>query len=148
MRLDDFEDALDSHGGDLSRWPESLRHSAESLLEVNQQAQSLLKAAQTLDAALAADPEETADPGLTDRIMQRIAQHEVGIENARAEKAARRTSWQWLQRLAPPVPRELVAITCGTIVGILVGTALMDIWPRPDSGIDLFNLTAASYFLG
>lgn len=148
MSLEAFEDALDTHGGDLSRWPQALRAAAEALLQTDDRARSLLHAAQELDAALAADPSPTADSGLTDRIMQRIAEHEVGAENVRAETFARRADRRWLRRLVPTIPKELVAVACGTVVGILVGTALMDFWPSTGPAVDLFNLTAASYFLG
>ena len=148
MNLEAFEDALDTHGGDLDRWPDELRGAAETLLQTEDQARSLLRAAQELDAALAADPIPGADSGLADRIMQKVAEHEVGAENRRAERFARRADRRWLQRLVPTIPKELVAVACGTIIGILVGTALMDFWPKTGPAVDLFNLTAASYFLG
>ena len=148
MNLEAFEDALDRYGGDLSRWPDELRNAAEALLQTEDQARSLLRAAQELDAVLAADPLPAVDAGLADRIMQRVAEHEVGTENVRAERFARRADRHWLRRLVPTIPKELVAVACGTIIGILVGTALMDFWPRTGVAVDLFNLTASSYFLG
>lgn len=148
MSLESFEDALDTYGGDLGRWPADLRRSAEVLVEKSEEAKALLHQAEALDAALAADPVSTAPADLADRIMQRVAEQEVRVQNVRAESSARSVKWRWLPRVPWPVPRELVAVCCGTIVGVVVGTLLVDAWPTYDRSLDFFNLASAPYFFG
>lgn len=150
MTLEDFEDALDRFGGDLARWPKSARRAAEALLEQDARAGLLLREAQEIDAALAPGAAPQAAPELTDRIMQRVAQHEVAEQNRQAEVSARRIGVAWLLRLLSPaswpIPREIVAIGCGTAVGLLVGLALTSYWPAVQATPDLVSLSIASYY--
>lgn len=52
MNHDQFEEALSLYGGDLSKWPTSLRAEAEPLVATDRQAAELLSAAQHLDGLL------------------------------------------------------------------------------------------------
>jgi hypothetical protein len=67
----EFEDLLDRLGEDLSGWPVPQQQAAASLLQESSDARAVLAEAKLLRQALTAPPVR-ADPGLTDRIMQRI----------------------------------------------------------------------------
>jgi hypothetical protein len=53
MTIEEFERALDRHGGDFSRWPADLRARAEALVGANRTAAELARIALRLDRALA-----------------------------------------------------------------------------------------------
>ena len=148
MNLERFQDALDTYGGDLSRWPAALARSAEALLSQEPSARTLLQQAQILDNALEPDEMPAADARLTDRIMQRVAEHQAGPLEETATKAERQSPRPWPLRLIWPVPRELAAVCVGTIAGLLVAMALMRYLPPSGNELDIFNLASASNLLG
>ena len=148
MSLESFEDALDTYGGDFDRWPADVRLSAETLVERSEDARALLRQAEALDAVLAPDPVPAAPAELADRIVRQIAEREVRAQNVRAESSTRRVTWRWLPRVPWPIPRELVAVCCGTAVGVVVGTLLVNAWPNYDRSLDIFNLASVPYFFG
>jgi hypothetical protein len=53
MNINDFESGLDRYGGDLSRWPQSLRADAEAFVAGNPAAAALARVAGRLERALA-----------------------------------------------------------------------------------------------
>jgi len=154
MTLEELEDALDSFGGDLSNWPTELRRAAEALTGRSAEARALLREAQELEAALGPEalPEapSSREAELTERIMQRVAEHETRQQNIMAGDSARGVSVAWLKRLLRPgswqIPQEAVAICCGTVVGMLVGMVLTAYWPVVDATPDFVRLSIASYF--
>ena len=148
MNLERFQDALDTYGGDLSRWPAALARSAEALLSQEPAARTLLQQAQILDTALEPDETPAADARLTDRIMQRVAEHEAGLAGAADAETKRTNDRPWLLRLIWPVPRELAAVCVGTVAGLLVAMALMRYLPPSGNELDIFNLASASNLLG
>lgn len=148
MTLERFQDALDTYGGDLSRWPDALARSAETLLSHEPAARALLQQAKLLDAALAPDELPAVESALTDRIMRRVAEHRAGLAEDRVIEAEHEDGRPWLLRLIWPVPRELVAMCSGTVAGVLVGLIVMKYLPYGGNEFDLFNLASASNLLG
>lgn len=71
MTLEEFEEALDAHGADLARWPESVRKDADALLTASATARAVLADRQAVEAALRSAPAPKAPTGLVDRIVQR-----------------------------------------------------------------------------
>jgi anti-sigma factor RsiW len=72
MTRDQFNAALDRHGGDLSRWPASLRQEAEALIAGDAGAASEFETARRLDALLAeAVAPSRVDAALIGRIVSR-----------------------------------------------------------------------------
>ncbi len=72
MTRDQFNAALDRHGGDLSRWPASLRQEAEALIAGDADAASEFETARRLDALLAeAVAPSRVDAALIGRIVSR-----------------------------------------------------------------------------
>jgi hypothetical protein len=67
LSIEGFQDLLDRLGGDLSAWPAPQQASANALLAISPDAQTMLAAARRLDADLRAQPKAPA--GLVDRIM-------------------------------------------------------------------------------
>ncbi|WEK03294.1 MAG: hypothetical protein P0Y65_13965 [Candidatus Devosia phytovorans] len=64
MTLEDFQDALDTHGCKLSNWPAAEARAGSALLEQSRQAQVLLAEAERLDGALSgllAEPVKAPD---------------------------------------------------------------------------------------
>jgi hypothetical protein len=53
MKLAEFQDAIDIHGGDLAAWPDELRIAAERLLADQPAARTRLEAARRLDDVIA-----------------------------------------------------------------------------------------------
>ncbi len=68
MDVSEFEDLIDRLGEDLSRWPETQRVAAETLIASSCEARASLEEARTLRQALAAPPVR-APAGLVDRIV-------------------------------------------------------------------------------
>jgi len=62
MTYDEFERALDRHGGDLERWPAAMRAEARALVDKDAAAARMLAEAARLDRLLA----ETAGPAAFD----------------------------------------------------------------------------------
>ncbi len=148
MTLERFQEALDTYGGDLSRWPEGLARDAETLLSQEPEARALLRQAELLDAALEPDEMPRVDPGLTDRIMRRVAEHEAALAKDAAAEAAPEDGRPWFLRLVWPVPREFVAMCGGTAAGVLVALAVMRYLPLSANEVDIFNLASSSNLLG
>lgn len=67
-----FEDLLDRHGEDFSRWPDILRDAAAHLLLSSHEARATLAEARFLREALSAPP-VLAPAGLVDRIFASAA---------------------------------------------------------------------------
>ena len=70
VSIAEFEAALDTHGPDLSRWPDALRMDADALLAASGEARQLLEAARAVEIALRS-PSPRAPQGLADRIVGR-----------------------------------------------------------------------------
>lgn len=68
--VEDLQQAIDRHGGDLTRWPAALRDEAATLIANSAAAREKLEAAIKLDSALSAPSDVTAPPGLADRIAR------------------------------------------------------------------------------
>ena len=68
--VDDLQEAIDTHGADLSRWPAALRDDAVTLIANSAAARAKLEAAIKLDNALSAPSDVTAPAGLADRIAR------------------------------------------------------------------------------
>ena len=148
MNLERFQDALDTYGGDLSRWPDALARSAETLLSQEPAARALLQQAKSLDAVLAPDEMPAVESALTDRIMRRVAEHQAGLAENRAIETEHEDSRPWILRLIWPMPRELVAMCSGAVAGVLVGVVVMKYLPYGANELDIFNLASASNLLG
>ncbi len=74
MTRDQFNAALDRHGGDLSRWPAALRQEAGTLVAGDAGAAADLARAERLDALLAAATAPSpVDAALIGRIVSRPA---------------------------------------------------------------------------
>ncbi|MBO0346558.1 hypothetical protein J0X15_15100 [Roseibium sp. CAU 1637] len=72
MTLDDFSDALDEKGPDLSSWQPSEQIRAEVLLKTSPRARFLLSEAERLEMILKLAPRPTAPRGLVDRICRTV----------------------------------------------------------------------------
>lgn len=73
MRIGDFEQALDRHGGDLARWPAGLRAEADVLIASDPHAARLAATASRLDAILAdAIAPVPVDAALLGRIVSAV----------------------------------------------------------------------------
>ncbi|MFD1697287.1 hypothetical protein [Roseibium aestuarii] len=68
MTLEDFSDALDDLGPDLSAWSPNERKRAETLLQGDPEAQFLHSEAERLQMILTLAPRPRAPRGLVDRI--------------------------------------------------------------------------------
>jgi hypothetical protein len=69
MQIEEFEDLIDCHGEDVTKWPESDRGAALALLEHSQAARALLAEAQELRRAFGSADRVAAPPALTGRIL-------------------------------------------------------------------------------
>ena len=83
MRIDQLQDALDRYGGDLGRWPTSVKIEAEALLARDPEAARTAAAAVRLDALLAeaVDP-LPVDAGFIGRVIAGVssgARHDVAL---------------------------------------------------------------------
>lgn len=74
MDIAEFEDLLDCHGDDISRWPVAQRQPASVLLAGSAEARELLDEAQALRSLLSQPPVRTP-MGLADRIVDQAARH-------------------------------------------------------------------------
>lgn len=68
MNATEFEDLIDRHGEDLSRWPDVKREAAVVLLRCSPAARAVLEEARLIRDALSA-PKVLAPAGLADRIF-------------------------------------------------------------------------------
>lgn len=149
MNLRDFESALDTFGGDLARWPEPQRRGAQKLLEQDDRARSMLYEAQALDQVLGPDEMPPANTAMVDRIMRRVADRAIDAKPV-DETASDRSTFlgrakTYLLWAIWPVPREFVAVGCGTLAGVLLAMYFNNYGSNSASGIDFLQL-AAAYF--
>lgn len=124
MNIKEFEDLVDLHGEDLSRWPQALRAPAMSLLERSGDARKIVDRAKRLRALLNAAPQIHAPAGLADRIVARaVASAEADPRMADVVPAA--MPWyEWMER--PLRPALLLSCLAGGLaVGLLTA-------PGPD----------------
>lgn len=68
MNVTEFEDLIDRHGEDFSRWPDVKREAAVVLLRFSPAARELMEEARLIRDALSA-PKVLAPAGLADRIF-------------------------------------------------------------------------------
>ena len=69
MTVGRFKELLLTYGGELQRWPEAERITAEAFVASSAQAQSLLAEYTPVDALMQAGKNDKAPSGLLDRIM-------------------------------------------------------------------------------
>lgn len=74
MRIEDLEQAIDRHGGDLGRWPGDMRAAAEALISRDGKAARLVADARRLDTLLSEAMEPVpVDSALIGRIVSGLA---------------------------------------------------------------------------
>lgn len=73
MDIEQFQDLVDLHGEDLSRWPWSEQTAAASLLARSEEARQILKRSEQLRALLSRPTTIRAPANLVDGIMARVA---------------------------------------------------------------------------
>lgn len=120
-----FEAMLDRHGGDEARWPSALREQAERLLASSPEAQTVLRDAKQLDAALA---EALAAPSPALGLGTRI------VANAQPRDA-------WLDWLASRLWRPVSLACAPLLIGFATGTFTM-----LESGVDMLEENALMAF--
>lgn len=142
MTLRRFQALADSYGADLQRWPEAERDAARALLRLSPRAQSVLAAAQRLDAAIAAASSQeraaTWQPGEADAALARLRS---GVASRIAASARRKSTarhgwtsatWQLGTRFSPAGVASVAASGAIAITaGLLIGT-LYTVEPTPD----------------
>ena len=116
MNIEEFEDLVDLHGEDLSRWPQALRVPAMSLLERSEDARKIVDSAKQLRALFRAAPQIHAPAGLADRIVARAAasvEADIDMDPALPPLAP------WFERVERPL-RSALLLSC-LAVGLAVG---------------------------
>ena len=111
MNTPAFEDLLDRHGADLSRWPSELRNGAAALLAASAEARDLHAAMATVEEAIRAT---SLGPAPADSARTAVSSHWAAV--AMRCPQARRVS---------PVLRNAkfgAAIAAALVLGMLVGT--------------------------
>lgn len=70
----ELQQAIDTHGADIARWPAALRDDAAILIANSGEARHTMEAALKLDAAMRTGSAAKAPAGLIDRVMQTALQ--------------------------------------------------------------------------
>jgi hypothetical protein len=124
MTLDEFRNALDIQGADLSQWPQTLRAKAESLIKADAAARSALEDARHLEGLIgtfvASDAGISAD--IRDRAFAKLE------ATALPRQHGHRSHWPAILLnldFAPAWPR-VAALACCAVLGVLVGLSGLD----------------------
>lgn len=119
MDIEEFEDLLDRHGEDLTRWPADKQRPALQLLAQSEEAKELLQESEELRNLIGRRP-TTAPSGLSDRIVaQALAQ------GAQAQPQSRSWALSWW-----PQPRAFFLALCfaaGILAGVLSSKSVNDL---------------------
>lgn len=138
MKKQDFQDLLDTYGGNPQDWPESQRPDALALLQQDNIAVQMHEEAMALDLMLSGEPIPKPDAGAMERLFDDVARH------ASAEAHRQKTIHlpvhapakpSFAQKLLSGVLRPGLALGASAAMGVVFG--VWDVWLAPVQSPDL-----------